>query len=236
MGGSRLERREVIDRDSPLAGHSLNQRKLKSSRQGEERMTTPTLDPTQTQSEGLVTPPEDPLFTKLLAVAKKHDRAGSTIPIRLGEISLSITANINKLLKEDPVVFAQKYKDLEYADQPWGSPYKSLIPQTHMTTNLIRKNRGFRADIKVLRGFAIAAETFATSLGQIKFDESAQSTATSAQVAHDNICILLAKTLDATPDDEKTIRTLVVTFGETIGHELSKPAKYPAKPKKNITH
>lgn len=230
--GSRLERREIIDRGSPLSGHSLNQKRLKYSRQGEERIVDPKRGFTQVKREDLVAPSENPLFAKLQALAKKQEQAGTSIPIRLGEISLAITANVNLLLRTNQPAFVEKYRDIRYVEEPWNERYTNLIPQSQMIANFFRKHRGFQKDPNVMRGVVLSADIFARSLGQIKFDDTTQVTVGSAMVAHDNICALLAMSLSQTPSDGKNLRSLVVTFGETICHELSKPPKFPVRSKK----
>ena len=226
---SRTERKIVLESGSPLWRHSLNQQKLKISRDGEQRILK--LREERPNEEGSCDCHNNPDFLDFLNISETLDEKSIPIPERLGRISISITSHINRDLKAKPDDFIQKFKDGDFEDLPWGSPHKFLIPQAQMTLNVQKKFRGILQNFQNQRAISLFADTVAACLGQIKFDEDTHTTAAISVVSQENISKIVADAITYTNIDHQFARNLIVTFGETVNHELSRPGRY--LPKKN---
>ncbi len=220
---SRQERKMVVESGSPLIHHSLNQRKLKSGREGEGRIFKRELSDDQNNEKCECF--DNPNFMPLLERTELLEESNVAIPIRIGQLSLLVSSLINGQLRDNPDNFIDNNIDNEIYTFEWGTPNKKLIPKNEMILNMIKKMRNYRITPQVRKSLDTSADLFALSLGQITFNEDTHTTASVAVVGLDNISKFLADGIKGNYISVPFARTLVVTFGETIDRKLAKPRR-----------
>jgi len=102
---SERERRIVIKSGSPLAKHSMNQEKIKSSLEGERRLGIRGERGQSGLSQEFEDLRSDDLFIHFCEAARRFDEEGLPIPERAGLFALGMSSLINARLKEDPQAF-----------------------------------------------------------------------------------------------------------------------------------
>ena len=126
---SRAERirREIVEARSPLAGHSMNQSRLKRMSEGDRKMGVPEIT-SETEAEAVLKHLKNNVFFRLfLEKAKVLDQKGATIQQRVGQLSLLISSQINNFMKTGPDVFLETFRAVLKNFSP------SLIPSTYLS-------------------------------------------------------------------------------------------------------
>src|SRR3989344_7854455 len=216
---SERERRMVIEADSPLAKHSINQRNIKSSLEGERKLGIKRGRGKSQFSCDIDEWKSDELFMFFFDAARKFDQEGLPVNARLGLFVLGISSYINARLKKDPQAFLQSVAKTEKIDYKLGSPFEKLIPIPKMASSLLKK-LGIDHKPNNLKAVYKTAGVFAYNFGALNFAEGEEAVSINALAAINNISLYLAREITEYNLPTKVACQVVMVFGETTNQHL----------------
>ena len=225
---SERQRAMVIGSGSPLAKHSMNQVKIKSSLEGERRLG---IREERTQSEfsqAFEDLRSDELFIHFCKAARRFDEEGSFIPERTGLFALGMSSIINARLKGDLRAFFEGLEGAVELTYDLGSPLEKLIPKMQMVANFIRRPE-IQFQPKDLYLTLKGAGVFAHNFGALNFGQGEEIAALHALMGINNISVYLASEINEQNLSVKQARQMVMVFGETTKRHLQ-----TLRPKKNF--
>lgn len=220
---SKIERirQELIDAGSPMAKHSMNQRMLKKTAEGEHRLGIDK-DHGQSRSKSELGEQKDgELFQIFFKLALELDNKNEPVQMRIGQFALKISSILSGVLKEDPQEFLSQVADAQVIDFPSGSQFEKLVPVEKMASSFIR-DTGYPTIPESYQSARHHAHFFALNYGGILYSEGPEMTAIFAEVALTNIALYIANQINLGQVDVYHARRMITVFGETTNQHLGR--------------